>query len=213
VDDAVLNPKLAGPLPPKSIDLDGVERATRDLLVALGQSGKAEVMANTPRRVAELYNEWFNAPWADIEEAFKVFPNPEADREDAQLITVLDAHYTSLCEHHLAPAFGVAHVAYVPGEYIVGYSKLKKGLNYLARQPQLNERIVRDTLDFVEARLQPKGIALVTQSVHCCIAVRTNAPAQEVVTISEYRGLLASERYGAAFDRQWANHKPLFLGQ
>lgn len=195
-------------LPPKPLDLDRIEEAISRLLVGLGQQDKAEVMENTPRRIAELYAEVINPPYVDVEEQLKTFPNPGMQGT----VYVNGVHYVSLCEHHLSPAFGVADLAYVPGEGVVGYSKLKKGLNYLARQPQLNERLLVDTLNFVEQRLQPRGIALSLRSVHCCIATRTNAPAQEVVTVVEYRGVLEEEPHRSEFWNSVTSSKPLFLG-
>ena len=197
------------PLPPKPIDLDGVEAAIRALIEALGQGDKSEVMAQTPRRVAELYNEFINPSNVDIEADFKVFENPGVK----DLIVVNDVHYVSICEHHLAPAFGVAHLAYVPGPYVAGYSKLKKALNYLARQPQLNERLVVESVDFLARRLEPAGIALVLRSVHCCIGLRTNAPMQEIVTVSDFRGCLEEPAYRQPFWDSVFAGKPLFLGQ
>jgi GTP cyclohydrolase IA len=198
-----------GLLPPKRVDLDEVEQAVTRLLDALGQSEKLEVMANTPRRVAELYAETINPSYVDIEAEFKTFENPGVD----DMVIVNDVHYVSVCEHHLAPAFGVAHLAYIPDESIAGYSKLKKALNYLARQPQLNERLLADSLDFLEARLEPKGIALVLRSVHCCLALRTNAPTQEVVTVSGFRGEMREAGNRDALWRSVFATKPLFLGQ
>jgi GTP cyclohydrolase IA len=195
-------------LPPKPVDLDRVEAAVTELLIGLGQGDKDEVMARSPRRVAELYAQAINPPDIDVEAELKTFDNPGMD----DLIIVNDVHYVSLCEHHLAPAFGVAHLAYVPEAKVVGYSKLKKGLNYLARQPQLNERLLVQVLDFVEERLQPRGLALVLRSVHCCIALRTNAPSQEVVTVSGYRGALRESPWRQTFDQTWTTAKPLFLG-
>jgi len=196
------------PLPPKPLDLDGVERATRGLLEALGQSGKPEVMSKTPRRVAELYSEFMNPGNIDIEADFKIFENPGL----GDMVIVNDVHYVSICEHHLAPAFGVGHLAYVPDQYVVGYSKLKKALNYLARQPQLNERLVVNSLDFVSARLRPKGIALVLRSVHCCIALRSNGPMQELVTVSDFRGVLRDNPLRGEFWSTVMASKPVFLG-
>jgi GTP cyclohydrolase I len=196
-------------LPPKPVDLDTIEQAISDLLRALGQQDKPEVMAHTPRRVAELYAETINPAGFDIEAEFTVFPNPGM----TDLVLVNDVHYVSMCEHHLAPAFGVAHVGYVPDETIAGYSKLKKGLNYLARQPQLNERLVVTALDFIEARLQPKGVGLILRSAHCCIAQRTSAPMQETVTVADFRGVLREDRHR---NQLWASalaEKPAFLGR
>ncbi|MEU2431545.1 MULTISPECIES: GTP cyclohydrolase I [unclassified Streptomyces] len=197
------------PLPPKPVDLDVIENAVSELLRGLGQGDKNEVMSQTPRRVAELYAQSLNPGDIDIEEDFKVFDNPGMQ----DLILVNDVHYVSLCEHHLAPAFGVAHIGYVPGRKVAGYSKLKKGLNYLARQPQLNERLVVEAVNFLQARLQPKGIAMVLRSAHCCMALRTNAPSQEVVTVIDRRGALCEERYWSPL---WASafaEKPAFLGR
>jgi GTP cyclohydrolase I len=195
-------------LPPKPVDLDRIEMAVAELLGALGQDGKDEVMSRSPRRVAELYAQTINPPDVDVEAELKTFPNPGMD----DLVIVNDVHYVSLCEHHLAPAFGVGHLAYIPDATVVGYSKLKKGLNYLARQPQLNERLICDVLDFVEERLQPRGLALVLRSVHCCIALRTNAPAQELVTVTGYRGQLREQPWRGTFDATWTTAPRSFLG-
>jgi GTP cyclohydrolase I len=195
-------------LPPKPVDLERLEEAFAIVLSALGQDHKTEVMQNTPRRIAELYAETINPPFVDIEKELKTFANPGM----TDMVLVSDVHYTSMCEHHLAPSFGVAHFAYVPNERVVGYSKAKKALNYLARQPQLNERIVVDAVDFLEQRLKPKGIALALRSVHCCIALRTNAPMQEVVTVVERRGVLAEEPFRSEFWSTVIQSRPLFLG-
>lgn len=208
--DVTHNRPVGPQLPPKALDRDQVMDAVRALLVGLGQGDKAEVMANTPRRVTDLYEEMFNAPWVDIEAAFKVFPN-EVGYDD--LIIITDAHYVSMCEHHLAPAFGVAHFAYVPDEWITGYSKIKKALNYLARQPTLNERLLVGALDFVEAHLAPKGSALMLRSVHTCLACKENAPGQEVVTVQGFRGVLNDDPYRREFMQACYAQKPMFLGQ
>jgi GTP cyclohydrolase I len=128
------------------------------------------------------------------------------------MVIVNDVHYVSMCEHHLAPSFGVAHVAYVPSLRVVGYSKLKKGLNYVARGPQLNERILGDTLDIIEKQVEPEGVALVLQSTHCCIALRSSGPAQEIVTVQGFRGVLREDPHRREFMQTLIGRKPLFLG-
>lgn len=202
-------PEPGEQLPPKALDRDAIMAAVHNLLIGLGQGGKPEVMANTPRRVTDLYEEQFNAPWVDIEAAFKVFPN-EVGYDD--MIVINDCHYVSMCEHHLAPALGVAHFAYVPDRWITGYSKIKKALNYLARQPTLNERLLVGSLDFVDAHLQPLGAALVLRSVHLCLACKANAPSQEVVTVQGFRGVMRQPQYRAEFMASVNASKPLFLG-
>lgn len=196
-------------LPPKPIDRDLVEAAIHDLLIGLGQGDKAEVMANTPRRVTDLYEEQINAPWIDIESNFKAFPN-ELGYDD--LIIITDCHYVSMCEHHLAAALGVAHFAYIPDRWITGYSKIKKALNYLSRQPTLNERLLVGALDFVEAQLAPKGAALVLRSVHLCLACKANAPGQEVVTVQGFRGELRDDPYRGEFMQAVYAKPPTFIG-
>lgn len=196
-------------LPPKPIDRDAVETAVRDLLIGLGQGDKAEVMQNTPRRVTDLYEEQINAPWVDIETNFKAFPN-DVGYDD--LIIVTDCHYVSMCEHHLAPALGVAHFAYIPDKWITGYSKIKKALNYLSRQPTLNERLLTGALDFVDAQLAPRGAALVLRSVHLCLACKANAPGQEVVTVQGFRGELRDDPYRREFMQAVYAKTPTFIG-
>jgi GTP cyclohydrolase IA len=196
-------------LPPHPIDPAKIEAATALLLEGLGAEA-IEVVANTPRRVADLWSEFANPGWVDVETVFKSFPN-DVGYDD--LVIVNDVHYVSVCEHHLQPAFGVAHFAYVPDDKIVGYSKVKKGLNYLARRPQLNERLVTQTLDIVESQIEPLGCALVLQSAHACIAVRSNGPAQEVVQVQGFRGVLREDPFRGEFMASIAGRKPLFLGQ
>jgi GTP cyclohydrolase IA len=202
-------PPVGSPLPPKLIDLPDIEAATRALLIALGQGGKTDVMEATPRRVAELYAEVINPAAIDIEIPWRLFPN-DCGYDD--LITVTDTHYVSYCEHHLAPAFGVAHFAYVPGPWITGYSKVKKGLNYLARQPVLNERLLVDVLDVLEKVIQPLGVALVLRSTHCCLAMKANAPAQEIVTVQGFRGVLRTDPYRREFMEAAWSRPPTFVG-
>jgi GTP cyclohydrolase I len=204
--------KAGKPLPPKPVRIEDIEDGVRRMLLGLGQGDKREIMENTPRRVAELYQDIINAPWCDIEIPWKCFPNEDTDGKPLMddLVIVTDCHYVSMCEHHLAPALGIAHFAYVPDKKITGYSKIKKGLNYLARQPQLNERLLKNTLDVVEKVLEPKGVALVLQSTHTCLACKANAPSQEVVTVQGFRGCLKEETFRREFLATAYGKRPVF---
>ncbi len=199
-------------LPPKSVSMNEIEDGVRRVLIGLGQGDKTEIMENTPRRVAEMYQDIINAPWCDIEIPWKCFANQDIDGNKLMedLVVVTDCHYVSLCEHHLAPALGVAHFAYVPNEKITGYSKIKKGLNYLARQPQLNERLLKHTLDVVEKVLNPRGCALILQSTHTCLACKANAPSQEVVTVQGFRGCLMEDPFRREFVGTVYGKRPVF---
>ena len=189
--------EVGPPLGPKPVTLEQIEDGVRLILQGLGQQGKAEVMQNTPRRMAELFADIINAPWCDIEIPWKTFENPGVE----DLIVITDCHYVSMCEHHLAPSLGVGQFAYVPDKRITGYSKVKKALNYLSRQPQLNERLLVNALDALEQVLQPKGVALVLTSTHLCLACKANAPSQEQVTITGYRGCLKTDPYRREFQQ------------
>ena len=205
-------PKPGKPLPPKQVLLDEIEDGVRKLLIGLGQGNKKEIMDNTPRRVAEMYQDIINAPWCDIEIPWKCFPNEDEDGSKLMddLVIITDCHYVSLCEHHLAPAIGIAHFAYVPDKLITGYSKIKKALNYLARQPQLNERLLKQTLDTLETVLKPKGVGLVLQSTHMCLVCKSNSPAQEVVTVQGFRGCLKEGHFRRDFLDTTYGKRPVF---
>lgn len=197
------------PLAPKLLDLDRIEAATRQLLIALAQEGKPEVMASTPARVAQMWAEVVNPAAVDIEIPWKTFPN-DCGYDD--LIVVSDVHYVSYCEHHLAPALGVAHFGYIPGDRLTGYSKVKKALNYLARQPCLNERLLTDTLAAIESVLEPVGSALMLRSVHTCLALKASAPAQEVVTVQGFRGKCREDPWRREFMEAAWSRPPSFAG-
>ncbi|MBX9884122.1 MAG: GTP cyclohydrolase I [Novosphingobium sp.] len=153
---------VGAPLPPKFVDLSAIERGVSLLLAGLGQADKPEVMANTPRRMAEMFAEMVNPGWCDIEIPWKCFKTPAGLHD---LIMITDCHYVSFCEHHLSPSIGIAHFGYVPREKITGYSKVKKALNYLARQPQLNERLAATAVQVLEEVLEPDGVGVILQSV------------------------------------------------
>jgi GTP cyclohydrolase I len=201
-------PEVGTPLPPKMLDLPQIETATRLLLGALGQGTKPDVMAATPGRVAQMFAEIINPATIDIEIPWRCFPAEGYD----DLVMVTDCHYVSICEHHLAPAFGVAHFGYLPGDWLTGYSKVKKALNYLARQPQLNERLLTSALDVLEDVIAPRGVGLQLRSVHCCLAMKANAPSQEVVIVQGFRGAMKEGPWRAEFMAA-ANARPAsFLG-
>lgn len=197
--------KVGEPLPPKPVNIEVLEDGVRQLLIGLGQGDKPEVMKNTPRRMAEMFQDIINAPWCDIELPWKCFENPGVD----DLIMITDCHYVSMCEHHLAPALGIAHFGYVPDKKITGYSKVKKGLNYISRQPQLNERLLKDTLDALESSLEPKGVGLILTSVHMCLVCKSNAPSQELVTMQGFRGCMRDGHHRSEFIAHALGRRPM----
>ena len=169
-----------------TVDLDGAERAVRDLLVALGQDADGEHLRDTPRRVALAYEEFLTPrPFVPT-----TFPNDEGYDE---LVVARDIPFHSLCEHHLLPFSGVAHVGYLPGERIIGLSKLARVVEHLARGLQVQERLTRQIGDWLEDRLSPKGAGVVLEAEHLCMTLRgVQAVGSRTVT-SSLHGLIRDD--------------------
>ena len=147
------------------IDQAAAERAARDLLLALGADLEGESLRETPRRVAAAYTELLTP------EPFEAttFPNDEGYDE---LVVARDIPFHSLCEHHLLPFVGVAHVGYLPGERIVGLSKLARVVDHFARRMQVQERLTTQIAGWLTETLQPKGVGVVLEAEHMCMSLR-----------------------------------------
>jgi GTP cyclohydrolase I len=148
-----------------SIDLDAAERAAADLLHALGIATDDEGLRGTPRRVARAYAELFTPSAFDL----TTFANDEGYDE---LVLARGIPLRSVCEHHLLPFVGVAHVGYLPGERIVGLSKLARVVEHFARRPQVQERLTKQVADLLDEHLQPKGVGVVIEAEHTCMTLR-----------------------------------------
>jgi GTP cyclohydrolase I len=171
---------------PREIDVAGVEAATRDLLRALGQAPDASGTADTPARVAKA--------WAEM-----LSPEPftattfENEGGYDELVVVKDIPFWSLCEHHLLPFHGVAHVAYLPGERIVGLSKLARVVDTFARDLQVQERLTVQVADWISDNLRPKGVGVVLEAEHLCMVVRGVKKSGTRTVTSSLRGLLRND--------------------
>jgi GTP cyclohydrolase I len=172
------------PLP--GVDHAAVERAARDLLAALGADLSDESLSDTPRRMAAAYAELltpepFNAT---------TFPN---DGHYDELVLVRDIPFHSLCEHHLLPFVGTAHVGYIPGDRIVGISKLARVVDHFARNLQVQERLTTQVADWFESELSPKGVGVVLEAEHTCMSLRgATKPGTRTVT-SALHGLVRDD--------------------
>ena len=172
------------PLP--GVDHAAVERAARDLLAALGADLSDESLAETPRRMAAAYSELLTP------EPFHAttFPN---DGHYDELVLVRDIPFHSLCEHHLLPFVGIAHVGYIPGDRIVGISKLARVVDHFARNLQVQERLTTQVADWFERELSPKGVGVVLEAEHTCMSLRGAAkPGTRTVT-SALHGLVRDD--------------------
>src|ERR671926_1303748 len=149
----------------ETIDLARAQRAARELLVALGCDLEAESVRDTPRRMAGAYAELLTPrPFRAT-----TFPNDEGYDE---LVVAREIAFHSLCEHHLLPFHGVAHVGYLPGERIVGLSKLARVVELFARGLQVQERLTTQVADWLQARLRPRGVGVVLEAEHMCMSLR-----------------------------------------
>jgi GTP cyclohydrolase I len=172
--------------PSTAIDLARAERAVADLLAALGQDPSSAHLADTPRRVAAGYAELLTAkPFTAT-----TFPNDEGYDE---LVLARAIPFASLCQHHLLPFVGVAHVGYLPAGHVLGLSKLARVVELFARRLQLQERLTTQVADWLQAHLAPKGVGVVLEAEHLCMSLRgVRAGGARTVT-SALHGLLRTD--------------------
>ena len=168
------------------MDLDRIRIAIRTVLESIGEDPEREGLADTPARVAEMYGELFSGlnrdPVAELSIAF--------DEGHQEMVIVRDIPFYSMCEHHLLPFFGVAHVGYIPSSYgkVVGISKLARVVDVVAKRPQLQERMTRQIADAIFTAIEPDGVAVVIEAEHLCMMMRgVKKPGAKVVT-SAVRG-------------------------
>jgi GTP cyclohydrolase I len=169
-----------------TVDVSAAERAIADLLVALGYDIADEHTADTPRRVAVAYAELLTPRSFNL----TTFPNDEGYDE---LVLARDIPFHSLCHHHLLPFTGVAHVGYLPGDRILGLSKLARVVELFARGLQVQERLTKQVADWLQAQLAPKGVGVVLEAEHLCMSLRgVQARGSRTVT-SALHGLLRED--------------------
>lgn len=170
----------------RQIDLEAVEGAARDLLRGLGADVDTEALEETPRRVAEAYAELLTA------QPFRAttFPNDEGYDE---LIVARSIPFHSLCMHHLLPFQGVAHVGYLPGERIIGLSKLGRVVEFFSRDLQIQERLTTQVADWLQRELEPKGVGVVLEAEHMCMSLRGVQKLGAMTVTSALRGLVRDD--------------------
>ena len=167
-----------------SAGLARIEDAVAELLIALGRDLDDEHLADTPRRVAAGLTELLTP----VDFAMTTFPNDEGYRE---LVLVRDIPFVTLCRHHLLPFRGVAHIGYLPGERLVGLSKLARTLDWFARDLQVQERLTRQVAERLEFALQPRGVGVVLEAEHLCMSARGARAGGATTVTSTFLGELA----------------------
>ena len=171
-----------------AVDVDRIEKAVREILIAIGEDPDRDGLRRTPARVARAYAELFAGLRVDAQRVLTT--TFEAGHQE--LVLVRDIEVMSSCEHHLLPFHGVAHVGYIPGAdgRITGLSKLARLVEVYARRPQVQERLTSQIADTMMAKLSPRGVIVVIDCEHMCMAVRgIRKPGARTVT-SAVRGIL-----------------------
>ncbi len=168
----------------ETVDQAGVRDAVRRIIEAIGEDPSREGLLDTPRRIAEMYEELFTGLHEDPREVLST-SFQESHRE---MIILKNIPFYSLCEHHFLPFHGQAHVGYVPQGRIVGASKIARVVDILARRPQLQERLTGQVADAITEALSPDGVAVVIEAEHLCMTMRgVQKPGTTLIT-SAIRG-------------------------
>jgi GTP cyclohydrolase I len=168
------------------VDLPAAEKAVGDLLRALGRDPAEPHLFDTPRRVADAYAELLTPPSFDL----TTFPNDEGYNE---LVMATAIPVQSLCEHHLLPFTGIAHIGYLPGERILGLSKLVRVLDLFARDLQVQERLTQQVADWLQENLNPRGVGVVVEAEHLCMSLRGVRARGSRTTTSALHGVLRED--------------------
>ena len=181
-----------------AIDSGRIEAAVAEILAAIGEDVSRPGLASTPQRVAQAYAEFFAGIGVDPRDQLTDSVEFLGEGETGELVLLRDIEFRSICEHHLLPFRGVAHVAYVPGTRIVGLGKLPRVVETIAARPQLQERLTEEIADALIDGLDAAGVLVVLDAVHGCVSARgARQTASSTVTMAS-RGTLANpiERSG-----------------
>ncbi len=172
------------------MDKPRIEAAIREILIAIGEDPDREGLIETPDRVARMYEEIFSGLEENPEKHLKIFTEEDND----EMVVVRDIPLYSMCEHHLIPFIGKAHIAYIPGEgRVIGLSKLARIVNCFARRPQLQERLTSQVADFLYDNLKPQGVAVVVEAEHLCMTMRGARASGSQTRTSAMRGIMRSD--------------------
>ena len=165
------------------MDQERIEKAVYELLSAIGEDPERSGLKETPNRVARMYAEIFSGIEEDPHQYLKIF---DEDPDHNELVLVRDIPLYSVCEHHLLPFVGKAHIAYIPQNgRIIGLSKFSRIVNCFARRPQVQERLTAQVADFLYENLQPQGVAVVIEAEHLCMTMRgIKKPGAQTVTVT-----------------------------
>ncbi|MGE5402414.1 MAG: GTP cyclohydrolase I FolE [Ignavibacteriales bacterium] len=181
----MLNTKVS-----KQINLDVIEAQVKLLLEEIGEDPNREGLLRTPHRVAKAYEFLTQGYKKDIK---TVMNGAIFEEKYDEMVVVKDIDFFSMCEHHLLPFFGKAHIAYIPNGKIVGLSKIPRIVEVFSRRLQVQERMTQEIADTIKEYLQPKGVAVVTEARHMCMMMRGVEKQNSVATASAMHGLFKED--------------------
>jgi GTP cyclohydrolase I len=178
----------ASAAPANAVDKPRIERAVREILAAVGEDPDREGLRETPARVARMYAELFSGLHEDPRVHLRKF---FVERYD-EVVLVRDISFNSMCEHHMLPFMGVAHIGYVPSGRVLGLSKLARLVEVVAHRPQVQERMTETIANLLEEELKAKGVAVVIEATHTCMTIRGVRKPGSLCVTSAMKGLFRS---------------------
>jgi GTP cyclohydrolase IA len=176
------------PAPGSPVDQGRIERAVREILAAVGEDPDREGLRETPARVARMYAELFSGLHEDPRRHLQKFFTEKYD----EVVLVRDISFNSMCEHHMLPFMGVAHIGYVPNGRVLGLSKLARVVEVVARRPQVQERMTETIANLLLDELQAKGVAVVIEATHTCMTIRGIRKPGSLCVTSAMKGIFRS---------------------
>ncbi|MCX5632774.1 MAG: GTP cyclohydrolase I FolE [Phycisphaerae bacterium] len=171
------------------IDSQRIEKAIKEILEALGEDTNREGIKLTPKRVANMYAELLSGSAEDPAIHVKSLFREKCD----EIVLLRDIPFYSICEHHLLPFIGIANVAYLPGEYVIGVSKLARIVDCFAKRLQVQERLTAQIADFLNEHLKPQGVAIVLEASHSCMTIRGIKKPGSIMVTSALRGIFKKD--------------------
>jgi GTP cyclohydrolase I len=177
-----------GAPPAPKVDLPRIERAVREILAAVGEDPDREGLRETPARVARMYNELFCGLRDEPRVHLRKFFTEKYD----EMVLVRDISFNSMCEHHLLPFTGVAHVGYIPNGKVVGLSKLARVVESISHRPQVQERMTEEIANLLIEELDVKGVAVVIEATHSCMTIRGVRKPGSICVTSAMKGIFRS---------------------
>lgn len=171
------------------VDTERISKAVTEILAAVGEDVEREGIKGTPARVAEMYVELLSGMGEDPKQHLKSVFSEKYD----EIVLLRDVPFYSICEHHLMPFIGSAHVAYLPSGLVLGVSKLARVVDCFSRRLQVQERLTDQIADFLMNSLKPKGVAVVLEASHSCMTIRGIKKPGSVMVTSSLRGIFRTD--------------------